>query len=566
MADLTNAQGSTPVELINETSGNTLVINTDGSTFIRTQDGSGNSITGSGLGPKYALDTALPGIQSSGTISALNGAVVVPTLSMGTVYFVITGTWVGTLTAEGSVDNGTTYNTVVSYFNAQGMSTATTVNDRVIVSSAGFTNIRLRATAYTSGTANVSWATGVGTQLQQIWNNSTQSLFAQVFQSTASNLHATIDSCALPTGAATAANQATEIASLAAIDAGIPTALGQTTMAASMPVVIASNQTAIPVTGSFSSAPLADGVASGTLNALNAAIVLPITGYSSIAFQLNPGTLTATIVAEASVDGGVTYTSSLFNDPISGTVFNGVTATNPNVLIIEGIKVFGGVSHVRVRVSAYTSGSATSSLRAVLTDGYEELSIVRPGITNTYLATAIAGSDGSLSRVIKTDATGIVQVNEAGIPATLGQTTMANSTSVTIASDQSVIPVTGTITSPPFGANRVITGTAASGVALTVTLPAVASSFHYVSNIRIVMYNVAARTGGAAPIVITSTNLNSLSWTFPSAGAIGTNYEITDVCPIPLKSVTVNTATTIVCPATTNVIWRVSVTYFTQTF
>jgi hypothetical protein len=52
----------------------------------------------------------------------------------------------------------------------------------------------------------------------------------------------------LPTGAATAANQATEIASLAAIDAGIPAALGQTTMSASMPVVLASNQTAIAVT------------------------------------------------------------------------------------------------------------------------------------------------------------------------------------------------------------------------------------------------------------------------------------------------------------------------------
>lgn len=68
----------------------------------------------------------------------------------------------------------------------------------------------------------------------------------------------------LPTGAATAANQATEIASLASIDskltttnsslssidAGIPAALGQTTMASSMPVAIASNQSAIPASQS----------------------------------------------------------------------------------------------------------------------------------------------------------------------------------------------------------------------------------------------------------------------------------------------------------------------------
>jgi hypothetical protein len=69
----------------------------------------------------------------------------------------------------------------------------------------------------------------------------------------------------LPTGAATSANQATEISSLSSIDtkltttntslsnidAGIPAALGQTTMAASMPVTIASNQTAIPISGSI---------------------------------------------------------------------------------------------------------------------------------------------------------------------------------------------------------------------------------------------------------------------------------------------------------------------------
>lgn len=60
-------------------------------------------------------------------------------------------------------------------------------------------------------------------------------------------------------GAATAANQATEIASLASIDAGIPAALGQTTMAASMPVVIASNQTAVPI--SAASLPLPTGAA-----------------------------------------------------------------------------------------------------------------------------------------------------------------------------------------------------------------------------------------------------------------------------------------------------------------
>lgn len=51
----------------------------------------------------------------------------------------------------------------------------------------------------------------------------------------------------LPTGAASASNQTTEIASLASIDAGIPAALGQTVMTSSMPVVIASDQTQVSI-------------------------------------------------------------------------------------------------------------------------------------------------------------------------------------------------------------------------------------------------------------------------------------------------------------------------------
>ncbi len=66
-----------------------------------------------------------------------------------------------------------------------------------------------------------------------------------------SALAITAASLPLPTGASTSANQVTELASLASIDAGIPAALGQTTMAASMPVVISSNQSAIAVTGTL---------------------------------------------------------------------------------------------------------------------------------------------------------------------------------------------------------------------------------------------------------------------------------------------------------------------------
>lgn len=68
------------------------------------------------------------------------------------------------------------------------------------------------------------------------------------------NINNITGTVSLPTGAATAANQTTIIGHvdgietlLSNIDAGIPAALGQTTMSASMPVVIASDQSPVQV-------------------------------------------------------------------------------------------------------------------------------------------------------------------------------------------------------------------------------------------------------------------------------------------------------------------------------
>lgn len=76
----------------------------------------------------------------------------------------------------------------------------------------------------------------------------------------------------LPTGAATAANQATEISSLASIDGKLPATLGQKTMANSLAVVLASDQSAVSV--SIASLPLPLGAATeATLSAINAKLV-----------------------------------------------------------------------------------------------------------------------------------------------------------------------------------------------------------------------------------------------------------------------------------------------------
>lgn len=109
-----------------------------------------------------------------------------------------------------------------------------------------------------------------------------------------------------------------------------------------------------------------------------------------------------------------------------------------------------------------------------------------------------------------------------------------------------------------------VTATGVSGAAVTCTLPAAASVFHYIQTLVITKYAVAALTGVATPVVVTTTNLpGNLAFTFATAQAIGTVVEEDLVGLDTLRSSVVNTATTIVCPATTNVIWRVNVFYYT---
>lgn len=98
----------------------------------------------------------------------------------------------------------------------------------------------------------------------------------------------------LPTGAATSANQTSEISLLTSIDTGVPAALGQTTMSASMPVVIASNQSAIPTTSKNAMTPsspanVSVGITSASAVAANASrkgLVLTNVSINRISFGL----------------------------------------------------------------------------------------------------------------------------------------------------------------------------------------------------------------------------------------------------------------------------------------
>jgi hypothetical protein len=111
-----------------------------------------------------------------------------------------------------------------------------------------------------------------------------------------------------------------------------------------------------------------------------------------------------------------------------------------------------------------------------------------------------------------------------------------------------------------------VTATGAAAAAATATLPAAgAGLFHYITSIQIVKFATALLTAGAAPVLVTTTNLpGSPVFSFSAAASAAGTDEVQTITPAtPIKSSVANTATTIVGPATTATIWRINVTYYT---
>jgi hypothetical protein len=134
---------------------------------------------------------------------------------------------------------------------------------------------------------------------------------------------------------------------------------------------------------------------------------------------------------------------------------------------------------------------------------------------------------------------------------------------VTITSDvnQSLNTLLNGITAP---STLFVTNTAGVSGGLTLTLPAVAGLRHYIDEVSIVRSATAALATSATPVLVTSTNLpGSPVLTFGSdAGGIGVDVEKRLPCGQGgLAASVLGTATTLVMPAWTGVIWRANVAY-----
>lgn len=113
--------------------------------------------------------------------------------------------------------------------------------------------------------------------------------------------------------------------------------------------------------------------------------------------------------------------------------------------------------------------------------------------------------------------------------------------------------------------DRYVTNTATIGLGVTLTLPAPATGggFHMIRRIDIFRFAAAALTAAATPVIITSTNMPG-SWakSIPAdALAQGVATEQIYELSIAIKSLSAETDTTFIAPATTDVIWRLTVHY-----
>lgn len=106
-------------------------------------------------------------------------------------------------------------------------------------------------------------------------------------------------------------------------------------------------------------------------------------------------------------------------------------------------------------------------------------------------------------------------------------------------------------------------GTAGAATTLTLAAPG-AGLRHYLTYLSINRFATALLTAAATPVTVTTTNLpGTLAFSVPAeAAAQGTLDRWREDFAFPIASSAQNTATTIVCPATTSVIWRVTAGFY----
>lgn len=242
------------------------------------------------------------------------------------------------------------------------------VNSAVSIALAGKTGVAVQCAAISSGSTlvpEISFDGGTNWQLTSFYDPATASFAASVTLGSAISRalvipggasHARVRISVNGGGSpATATLRATRVAGPMLISApALPASIGTKTKALSLGVTIASDDPLVvdpySTTGIFS--------ASGSTASVS------LSGRSSVIFSATVGSFIGTLVPEYTTTLLGVYSATYFVDPTTGATSTTLAFTNPNTDITRAIFVPPGAATVRVRVSAYTSGTLNFGLGA----------------------------------------------------------------------------------------------------------------------------------------------------------------------------------------------------------
>lgn len=239
----------------------------------------------------------------------------------------------------------------------------------------------------------------------------------------------------------------------------------------------------------------------GVIAAINAEVVHAVNGdESAVIYFTSTGTLNMTYSVQGSFDGTNFFDIAAY--PLPQACAAGIIPQAATPLVSETVNAAsiiralcvatGGLSRIRIRASAYASGTAN--------------------------VTIISDTCSSINPYIRDQKSGTL----------------------------------------------IVTATSAVGAAVTAALPVAAGLRHYIDNITVVRSATAALTPSATPVLVTTTNIpGTPAFTFGSdAGGIGVDKTVQlDPGGSGMAATSINTTTTVLCPAYAGVIWRVTVTY-----
>jgi len=520
------------------------VFSTDSTGALKVISSGGGSNAAAGLtGQAVPTSADYQGVNISGNLTGVTGLALGATTKAPTVAIVdgngnqITSFGGGTQFADNAASGATPTGTLVMGWdsvNSKIRALKVDASQNLLVSWANAQHVIVDSGAITvSGTvtANQGTAAALSGKWPVIVTDGTNTM--PTGDASARTIHVTIDNATVAVSGTVTANQGgapwtvigTQSDNSADSTAKLPTIPAKAN--AAFPNWTEGNQVPLSVdlTGNLrTSIP-----ALSTTNTLNSGsgagstVMVSLLGQGSAGFTLAAGTLAATLIPELSSDGGNNWIATFFDEADTNQKIGSINVTNPNPVIIRSIVTAGGCTNVRVRVSSFTSGSASATISATTAANPSTLYENAAGVATAPGWVQVAGGDGvnTIPTRMKNASTAAVAADPSLVVALSPNSPLPAGTAVIghVIVDSGSITVSGTVTAnqgtanatpwnenvAQFGGNVVVTGTGVSGLGI----PRVTVSSDSFPAIQAVSGTVTSNQGTASALSKWSVQVDS---------------------------------------------------------